>query len=257
MNITQHIKLYLRIIHSLLTQIGINLLKFKNIIYFLKFFADVIKYKKANGKINYLFPVIGEHVKNSGEIVPHYFYQDLIVAEKIYKNNPIKHVDFGSRLDGFITHIASFRKVEVFDIRYNKINHKNIKFYKLDINNINKKNYTDSLSCLHTLEHFGLGRYGDKIDPDGYKKGFNNLIKILKKNGLLYISFPISHVTENFFNAERRFNPLEVTKWSKKLKLINFDYIDDNEKIYYNINLFKLNTKPLFNGCGIYTFKKI
>lgn len=179
------------------------------------------------------------------------------MAEKIYKNNPIKHVDFGSRLDGFITHIASFRKVEVFDIRYNKINHKNIKFYKLDINNINKKNYTDSLSCLHTLEHFGLGRYGDKIDPDGYKKGFNNLIKILKKNGLLYISFPISHVTENFFNAERRFNPLEVTKWSKKLKLINFDYIDDNEKIYYNINLFKLNTKSLFNGCGIYTFKKI
>jgi hypothetical protein len=64
-------------------------------------------------------------------------------------------------------------------------------------------------------------------------------------------------VTENFFNAERRFNPLEVTKWSKKLKLINFDYIDDNEKIYYNINLFKLNTKSLFNGCGIYTFKKI
>lgn len=25
--------------------------------------------------------------------------------------------------------------------------------------------YCDSLSCLHALEHFGLGRYGDPIDP--------------------------------------------------------------------------------------------
>ena len=27
-----------------------------------------------------------------------------------------------------------------------------------------------SLSCLHVVEHVGLGRYGDPIDPDGSKK---------------------------------------------------------------------------------------
>jgi hypothetical protein len=31
--------------------------------------------------------------------------------------------------------------------------------------------YCDSLSCLHALEHFGLGRYGDPIDPRGHEKG--------------------------------------------------------------------------------------
>lgn len=53
------IKFPFRAIHALLTQFGINLLKFKYIIYFPKFFIDLIKYIKLNGKIDYLFPVIG------------------------------------------------------------------------------------------------------------------------------------------------------------------------------------------------------
>jgi|TARA_B110000037_G_scaffold217911_1_gene279885 hypothetical protein len=71
-------------------------------------------------------------------------------------------------------------------------------FKKKNINKIDKSliNYCDSLSCLHTLEHFGSGRYGDKIDPVGHIKGFQNLVKMLKKNGILYISFPISNVSK-------------------------------------------------------------
>ena len=50
---------------------------------------------------------------------------------------------------------------------------------------------TDSLSCLHALEHFGLGRYGDPVDYDGYLKGFDNLYRILKPGGRLYFSVPM------------------------------------------------------------------
>ena len=49
----------------------------------------------------------------------------------------------------------------------------------------------DSISCLHALEHFGLGRYNDPLDPNGHLKGFNNMVKMLKRGGKLYISFPI------------------------------------------------------------------
>ena len=35
----------------------------------------------------------------------------------------------------------------------------------------------DSISCLHALEHFGLGRYNDPLDPNGHLKGFNNISK--------------------------------------------------------------------------------
>ena len=250
---------YLKVTQFTLDQIGINILKFKNLLYFIKFFKDLIKYKRLNGKINYIFPVLGEDKKKSGHITNHYFYQDLLVASYIFKNRPTKHVDIGSRIDGFVANVASFRKIEVFDLRINKINFKNIKFRKLNLNKVNKKlyNYTDSISCLHTIEHFGLGRYGDTIDPDSYIKGFNNLIKMLKPKGLLYISFPISNNSETFFNLERRFNPNDILGWTKKLVLLNFDYIDDKQKLNLNVNLRSLKKKNIINGCGIYVFRKI
>jgi len=246
-------------IHSQLTQFGINLLKLKKIFYLPKFFFDYIKFIKLNGKVDYLFPVIGDHEEMAGKVIPHYFYQDIIIASYVFLNKPLKHVDIGSRLDGFVSHVASFREIEVFDIRKIKINIESINFKKLDLNCVSKEfeNYTDSLSCLHTIEHIGLGRYGENVDPNGHKKSFCNLIKILKKNGILYISFPISKKNKVFFNAERRFNPLDILTWSNKIKLEKFDYIDDNENIYRNADLLNLDYSHIFNGLGIYTFRKI
>ena len=249
----------LKITHSFLCQIGVNLLKFKNIIYIPFFFENFFKYKRISKdqKIDHISPVLGEHKEKSSAVIKHYFNQDLLVASYIYNNNPEKHVDVGSRIDGFVAHIAAFRKIEVFDIRNNKFQFKNIIFKKKDITNINKNlaNYCDSLSCLHTIEHFGLGRYGDRLDPSGHIKGFKNLVKILKTGGTLYISFPVSDKNTTYFNSERSFNPKEILKWSNELKLVKFDFIDDNEKIFLNINLNKFNKKVKY-GCGIYTFKK-
>lgn len=250
---------FLKRLHSVLTNFGINLLRFKKIFQLPKFFSDFFKFKILNGKIDYLFPIIGEHAESGGYVIPHYFNQDIIVASYIFINKPLKHVDVGSRLDGFISHVASFREIEVFDIRNIETKIKNIKFKKLDINQItsNLENYTDSLSCLHTIEHIGLGRYGDKVDPNGHKKSFCNLIKILKKNGILYISIPISKKNAVFFNAERRFNPLDILSWSDKVELKKFDYIDDNDNIHEDVKLLNFDYNNLFNGLGIYTLKKI
>jgi len=254
---------YLRIIHNTLCQIGLNLLKIKNLIYVPLYIKSFFIYKKKlNSKNliskNYFFPILGQHLEKSSKIIQHYFNQDLLVASYIFKNNPKKHVDVGSRVDGFVAHVASFRKIEVIDIRKNNFQFKNIIFKKKDITKIDKTmiNYCDSLSCLHTIEHIGLGRYGDQIDPIGHIKGFRNLIKILKAGGMFYVSFPISEQNTTYFNSERSFNPKEVLKWSEELKLIRFDVIDDNEKIFLNINLNKYN-KKLKYGCGVYTFRKI
>jgi len=249
----------LRIMHSFLCQIGVNLLKLKNVIYIPLFFVNFFKYKyiSKDKKVDYIFPVLGEHKEKSSAVIKHYFNQDLLVASYIYKNNPKKHVDVGSRIDGFVAHVASFRKIEVFDIRDNNFQFKNIIFKRKDISKIDKSltNYCDSISCLHTLEHFGLGRYGDQLDPNGHIKGFKNLIKILKTGGTLYISFPISDKNVTYFNSERSFNPKEILKWSNKLRLVKFDFIDDYEKIFLNVDLNKFHKKIIY-GCGIYTFKK-
>lgn len=248
---------FLKKIHQILSNFGVNLLLVSNVRYIFFFISDYFKFRKLS-HIDHISPVLGEHKEKSSKVIKHYFNQDLLVASYIFKNNPNKHVDVGSRVDGFVAHVASFRKIEVFDIRKNNFQFKNIIFKKKDINKIDKSmiSYCDSLSCLHTLEHFGLGRYGDKIDPEGHIKGFQNLVKILKKNGTLYVSFPISNINKIYFNSERSFNPTEILKWSKNLKLLKFDMIDDEDKIILSKNLSKIKKKINYS-CGIYTFKKI
>ena len=59
---------YLKVAQFTLDQVGINILKFKNLLYFIKYFRDLIKYKKLHGKVNYIFPVLGEDKKKSGHI---------------------------------------------------------------------------------------------------------------------------------------------------------------------------------------------
>ena len=85
MNLYKKINFILKIIHNFISQFGINLLKFKKIIFLPKFALDLVQYKKLNGKIDYLYPTIGENIETSGQIISHYFYQDLIVASYIFK----------------------------------------------------------------------------------------------------------------------------------------------------------------------------
>ena len=253
------IKNNLRIFHIFFCSIGFNFKKMLNIFFIFKYFKNLIEFKFKGGRINKFFPILGEHTENSGNFDKQYFLQDIIVAQYIYKNNPSKHVDFGSRIDGFVANVASFRKIEVFDIRDNHINIENIKFHRLDLTKINNSfhDYADSLSCLHTLEHIGLGRYGDNIDPDGYKLAFKNLLKILKNNGTLYLSFPISNLRKVYFNSERVFNPFEILNLGHNIKLERFDIINDNGEVNLNFDINNLKNKNFIYSCGIYTFRKI
>ena len=245
--------------NSLIILFGLDLYKIINVFFIPRYMKDLINFKKMNGKINSFYPILGEHTQKSSTLNGHYFQQDLIVAQYIFKDEPILHVDIGSRIDGFVSHVASFRKIEVFDIRNNKIKINNIFFNKLDLQKeLDKKylNYTDSLSCLHTIEHIGLGRYGDRIDPCGYLIAYNNLIKILSPGGKLYISFPISETMSVYFNAHRTFPPKEILSWSNEVELLNFDFIDDKGNLHLKIDLNNEKFSNLVYGCGIYTFIK-
>ena len=64
-----------------------------------------------------LYPILSDRYDSAGVATGHYFHQDLLVAKFIYENKPMRHVDIGSRIDGFVAHVASFRDIEVVDIR--------------------------------------------------------------------------------------------------------------------------------------------
>ena len=67
----------------------------------------------------------------------------------------------------------------------------------------------DSLSCLHALEHFGLGRYGDPIDPLGHEAGLKNMFKMLSEDGTFYLAVPIGEARVEF-NGLRVFDPINI-----------------------------------------------
>lgn len=193
--------------------LGINLIKlFSNLIFFPGYIWDLYKFFilsiKTKSKFKFsIFPILDDKHAPSGSTKGHYFTQDLFVAQEIFNERPVKHVDIGSRIDGFITHVASYREIEVIDIRPVDLRIDNIKFLQLDFSKeLDKEfhNYSDSISCLHTLEHFGLGRYGDIIDPDSFKKGLANLHLLCAPGGSFHFSVPLGDNVV-FFNAHRTF----------------------------------------------------
>ncbi len=246
---------------------GINFSLIKNNIKGLRFyFADLKKIKEQNkkeyfGPIKY-YPILNERFEKAGNLSGHYFHQDLLVAQKIYINKPLKHIDIGSRMDGFISHLAVFRQVEVFDIRKQESKVENIVFKQMDFMGtvpVEYINYTDSISSLHAIEHFGLGRYGDNIDVSGYLKGLNNINKMLKSGGKFYFSVPIGNQRIEF-NAHRVFSIqylLDIFQNDYELK--SFSYVDDNGDLHSNIYLNQENILNNLNcrfGCGIFELVK-
>lgn len=144
-----------------------------------------------------------------------YFYQDQLVARWIFEAEPQRHVDIGSRLDGFIGSLSVFREVEVIDIRPQPLPVHNVRFHQLDLMNELPDEWiacTDSLSCLHTIEHFGLGRYNDRIDPDGHLKGIHQLMRMVKPGGIFYLSTQVGPQRVEF-NAHRVFSPETMVGW--------------------------------------------
>ena len=56
--------------------------------------------------IRFSMPCLGDRYDPSGAASGHYFYQDLLVARRIYERRPVRHVDVASRVDGFVAHVA-------------------------------------------------------------------------------------------------------------------------------------------------------
>lgn len=250
----------LRVLYIFYPDLRNILLKLKNLF---RFFKELKSFKNQNNncfdlKIN---PQLLDKFENHPNKAGHYLLQDVFVARKILKNNPIKHVDVGSRIDGFLIQLSLFREIEVFDIRGFPIELNNIKFQSIDFTSIpiDYYNYTDSISSLHALEHFGLGRYGDKIDSDGHLKGIRMIYEVLKTNGLFYFSVPIGPQRVEF-NAHRVFSMEYLIKiLTPMFDIIEFSYIDDKGFLHENISLLGVDLSSNFcckYGCGIFELKK-
>jgi len=231
--------------------------KYRALPYFLR---NMMQYNRLNQDKGLRF-----HLKNifykaedrfgeAGSISGHYFYQDLWAAKYLYEHKIIDHVDVGSRLDGFIAHILLFSKVCYVDVRPLKAEIKGLDFKQGSVLSLPfQDNSIQSLSCLHVIEHVGLGRYGDLVDPEGYIKAAKELIRVLGYGGTLLISVPVGRM-RLCFDAHRIFDPQVIVNIFSELKLQEFLLIDDNNKILSNASFD--DARNCNYGCGLFVFKK-
>jgi SAM-dependent methyltransferase len=226
-----------------------------------RYFSDRAAFKRATSKLTNAIPmrsdhpVLHEYADTAGHVSGHYFHMDLWAARKIYERAPKHHVDIGSRIDGFIAHLLTFRDVEVIDIRPLKSSVSGLTFIEADATTL--ANYSDgslhSVSCLHAAEHFGLGRYGDPIDPMAYLKLIRAIGRVLAPGGRLYFAVPIGEERVEF-NAHRVFNPLRILNDFSCLELASFSAVNDQGD-------FIAEAKPdhyqvAHMACGLYEFTK-
>lgn len=194
---------------------------FKTIAYMPRFLGDLWRFKnmaKANGTqltfkniypvyVDYAHPVVNKH----------YWFQDIYVASKIITASreceDLRHVDIGSRLEGFITSLISAGIDLTFgDINVPKMPFPNATARFIDLQAMTPEQFKDvrSVSCLHVIEHLGLGKYGDAIDPIGHRRIFADFGAVLESGTKLYISSPTSRRPGIVFNGGRHLDPREM-----------------------------------------------
>ncbi len=189
-----------------------------------------------------------------------YFWQDLWGAKLIAENQPLKHYDIGSRVDGFIGHLASFRdNIYMIDVRPMQNIIPGVTFIQADGVNMAEEimdGSAGSISALCSLEHFGLGRYGDEIDPDGCFKAMKSITRMLCSGGHAYISVPVGYEHLEF-NAHRVFYAGSVIKAFAPLKLVEYSCTDGNG-IERNVPVHKYDTEKYNMGgrFGLFHFVK-
>lgn len=225
-----------------------------------KYYHDLQKYKKmateSSLPITRYYPiVVNLHVDSTaGSSDGHYFHQDLWAAKKILDRDPGTHVDVGSRLDTFITHLLVFRDVirvdgdplrsDIEGLTCIQGNPATLDFFP-DAS-------LESVSSLHVVEHFGLGRFGDPIDPYGHTKCMANLQRVLKPGGRLYFSVPVGRERVEF-NAHRVLSPHKILYEFDELDLISLDGVIDGELVD-SISPEELADKD--TACGLFEFSK-
>jgi SAM-dependent methyltransferase len=199
-------------------------------------------------------PILTDFRDQAGVAFGHYFRQDLWAARRVHAALPAQHVDIGSRIDGFVAHVLSFMPVTVVDIRPLTSDIEGLTFRREDMRRLGfPSDSLPSVSCLHAVEHVGLGRYGDPIDPQGWLTAMREMARVLSPGGRLYLGTPIGK-ERLAFNSERVFDPRTVVSTLSALRLVSFDAVDDRDRFVANADLAEF--AQMRYSCGLFEFTK-
>jgi SAM-dependent methyltransferase len=194
--------------------------------WFLRSFREYSQQSSDRLRVLDLYPQLGDRRSLAGTARGDYFHQDLWAARKVFQSGVPEHIDVASRVDGFVAHCAVFTKVIYVDVRPLPSDIRNIETRSGHLGRLPfEDGSVTSLSCLHVVEHVGLGRYGDPIDPQGTLKALADLQRVLAPKGNLYLGLPIGRARV-CFNAHRITSPDQVMSAMNELELADFAAVD-------------------------------
>jgi SAM-dependent methyltransferase len=169
------------------------------------------------------FPCPIDRYQSAGE-AGMYFYQDTWCAALVKQTAPIRHVDVGSSMM-FVAMALQLADLLYVDLRPLTINIPAFTFQHGNLTSLPfESGSIESLSSLSVVEHVGLGRYGDALDPLGTDKACLELARILKPGGNLYVAVPTAAKASTHFNAHRIFFPQSFVAKFPTLKLVDARY---------------------------------
>lgn len=192
---------------------------------------------------------------DAGSVTFHYFFQDLWAASRLYDAGVRRHVDVGSRLDGFVAHVLPFCDVCYVDVRPLGVRIPRLTFTRALVTQLPfATGSIPSLSCLHVLEHVGLGRYGDPVDPEGHAAAASELARVMAPGGTLLFGTPVGR-ERVCFDAHRVFDPETIVRLFAGLRLTEFSLIDDTGRWHREGASFA-DARACSYGCGLFRFEK-
>ncbi len=119
-----------------------------------------------------------------------------------------------------------------------------------------ENNSIASLSCMHVIEHIGLGRYGDQINPVGDYLAAQELKRVLAPGGNLLIVVPVAEKARIRFNGHRIYDLAKVKSLFTGLELIEFSFLNDSNSDKFTRHATELDVRGSDYGCGCFVFRK-
>lgn len=224
------------------------------------FLREWLGFRRAGGRAAVLdwYPCLYDRQATTS-VDAQYFYQAVWAFKRILSQRPRYHVDLGSQVNlvgllTTVTHVA-FLDIRPLVLTLNDYTGLGGSITALPFCN----DSVTSLSSLHVIEHIGLGRYGDPIDPNGSIKAAREIVRVLAPGGHAYISVPIGRPRVQF-NGQRVFAPTDVVTMFEGFDLVEMAMVDASGKFHDEVKPVSADIGEACQGSdfglGLFCFQK-